>query len=76
MVIIESRCFGFVEFSIVFNVNDLINDSPHFIEGKQIECKIATPKEDLRDERSRKSRKKKKDKFEENASIYGSQYDS
>ena len=48
---IESRCFGFVEFNDFVDARTLIKDIPHKIDGKIVECKLAVPKDLSRDDK-------------------------
>jgi len=53
----QSRCFGFVEFNEFVDARQLINNQPHFIDGKVVECKLAVPKDPIKDDKKRKKKK-------------------
>ena len=57
MVNLESRCFGFIEFNAEVDTQMLVDNLPHIIDGKTVECKLAVPK---RDKESDKKKKRKK----------------
>ena len=56
---VESRCFGFIEFMSGVDTVSLIQDLPHIIDGKEVECKLAVPKNPPKDDKKRKKKKKK-----------------
>ncbi|CDW77127.1 UNKNOWN [Stylonychia lemnae] len=69
----KSRGFGFVIMNNQDQVNNVLSKGPHFLDGKQIDCKRAVPKEKLqtipknekksepaKEEQKSKSRKQKK----------------
>ena len=56
---IESRCFGFIEFKQGVDIDELLRDLPHIIDGKEVECKLAVPKDPPKDDKKRKKKKKK-----------------
>jgi hypothetical protein len=41
------------------DTRSLIQDLPHIIDGKEVECKLAVPKDPPKDEKKRKKKKKK-----------------
>jgi len=43
----RSRGFGFITFKDSLNIENLLKDQPHYLDGKQVECKIAIPKEQI-----------------------------
>lgn len=43
----RSRGFGFITFKDSSKIDILLNDQPHFLDGKQVDCKIAIPKEQI-----------------------------
>ena len=55
--ILESRCFGFVEFNEFVDARQIINQQPHYIDGKVVECKLAVPKDPIKDDKKRKKKK-------------------
>jgi len=54
----RSRGFGFITFEKSYMVDDCQRDRPHAIDGKDIECKRATPKSDARKPEAQASVKK------------------
>ena len=47
IIVDHSRGFGFVTMRDYSNVEVVLTNQPHFIEGKQVDCKIAIPKEHI-----------------------------
>ena len=43
----RSRGFGFITFKDSSNIENLLKGQPHIIDGKQVECKIAIPKDQI-----------------------------
>lgn len=54
---LESRCFGFIEFNAEVDTQMLVENLPHVIDGKTVECKLAVPKNN-KDSDKKKKRKK------------------
>ena len=57
---VESRCFGFIEFDERVDTQSLIEDVPHVIDGKVVDCKIAVPKNTSKDSEKKKKKKLKR----------------
>ena len=43
----RSRGFGFITYRDTKNIDNLLNDQPHIIDGKKVECKLAIPKDQI-----------------------------
>ena len=46
-----------MEFNEFVDARQLINNQPHFIDGKVVECKLAVPKDPIKDDKKRKKKK-------------------
>ena len=45
LLAVEPRGFGFVTFEHIDSVNDILDETEHYIDGKLVECKQAVPKD-------------------------------
>lgn len=52
----KSRCFGFVTMRKEAQAKSILKQEPHYLDGKEVECKLAVPKTQ---QDSKKSAKKK-----------------
>jgi heterogeneous nuclear ribonucleoprotein A1/A3 len=43
----KTRCYGFVTFQRAFSVDDVMKQRPHTVDGREIETKRATPREEV-----------------------------
>ena len=43
----RSRGFGFITYKEAKHIENLLNEQPHFIDGKKVECKPAIPKDQI-----------------------------
>ena len=55
--ILESRCFGFIEFNAEVDTQMLVDNLPHVIDGKTVECKLAVPKNNKGSDKKKKRKK-------------------